>query len=412
VDRVVITGLGAVSAVGNNVSDMWQAIVDGRSGVGPITHFDATEYATQFAAQVKDFSPSPYMKSRDSRRLDLFIQFAVSAAGQAIADAGLETDSRLDRTRVGVLVGSGIGGIQSLYKQCTDVAAKGPRSIGPYFIPGAIINMAGGWIATQWGFKGPNFGLASACATGNHSIGEAAALISRGDADVVICGSSEAPICPVGIGGFNALRALSVQNDDPVGACRPFDKHRNGFVMGEGAGILVLESREHAQARGARPYAELVGYGASADAYHIVAPDPQGQGAARAIEQALQSGDIQPDQIDYINAHGTGTVLNDQIETIAIKQALGDAAYKTAISSTKPLTGHLLGAASSLEAVITVLALHHNLLPPTINLTTPDPDCDLDYVPLMARPAEVRVAMSNGFGFGGHNASVIFREPA
>jgi 3-oxoacyl-[acyl-carrier-protein] synthase II len=311
---------------------------------------------------------------------------------------------------VGVLIGSGIGGIQTLSDQCVELAAKGPRSISPFFIPAAIINMAGGWIATRWGYTGPNFGLASACATGNHSIGEAAATIRRGAADVVVCGASEAPIVPVGIGGFNALRALSTQNDDPVGACRPFDKHRNGFVMGEGAGVLILESQAHAERRGARVYAELAGYGASADAHHMVAPDPQGRGAAQAMETALRSGSIKPTEVDYINAHGTGTELNDPIETMAIKQVLGEAAYTTPISSTKPLTGHLLGAASALEAVITVLALLHNVLPPTINLTTPDPECDLDYVPLEARPAEIRVAMSNGFGFGGHNASVVFRK--
>jgi len=411
-DKIVITGLGAISAIGNSVPALWQAVVDGRSGVGPITHFDASEHATQFAAEVKDFSPSPYMTSRDARRLDRFIQYAVAAAGQAIADAGLESDPELDRSRVGVLIGSGIGGIQTISDQCLQLAAQGPRSISPYFIPSAIINMAGGWIATKWGYTGPNFGLASACATGNHSIGAAAAMLRRGAAEVVVCGASEAPIGPIGVGGFNALRALSTQNDDPVGACRPFDKHRNGFVLGEGAGILIMESQEHAERRGARIYAELAGYGASADAHHIVAPDPQGRGAAQAMATALGSGGIQPTEVDYINAHGTGTELNDPIETKAIKQVLGDAAYKTAISSTKPLTGHLLGAASALEAVITVLALWHNMLPPTINLTTPDPECDLDYVPLVARPAEIRVAMSNGFGFGGHNATVVFREPS
>jgi 3-oxoacyl-[acyl-carrier-protein] synthase II len=312
---------------------------------------------------------------------------------------------------VGVLVGSGIGGIQTISNQCAILAAKGPQGISPFFIPAAIINMAGGWIANKWGFRGPNFGLASACATGNHSIGEAAAMIRCGTANVVVCGGSEAPICPVGIGGFNALRALSTQNADPVHACRPFDKHRNGFVMGEGAGVLILESWEHAERRGARIYAELVGYGASADAHHMVAPEPEGKGAALAIERALASGGIQPKEVNYINAHGTGTALNDSTETMAIKQALGEAAYKTAISSTKPLTGHLLGAASALEAVITVLALQHNLIPPTINLSTPDPECDLDYVPHVARPSEIRVAMSNGFGFGGHNACVVFRKP-
>jgi 3-oxoacyl-[acyl-carrier-protein] synthase II len=409
-DKVVVTGLGAVSAVGNDVATMWQAIAEGRSGVGPITHFDATEYATQFAAELKDFTPSPYVSSKEARRLDPFVHYAVCAAGQAIADAGLESCDDLDLARVGVLIGSGTGGIQTISDQVIKLAAKGPRGISPFFIPSAIVNMAGGWVAAKWGFTGPNFGLVSACATGNHAIGQAAGMIRLGAADVVICGGSEAPIVPIGIGGFNALRALSTQNDDPVGANRPFDVHRNGFVMGEGAGILVLESHRHALERGASIYAELAGCGASADAHHAVAPDPEGRGAAAAMTRALQNARMHPHEVDYINAHGTGTELNDPIETMAIKQALGDAAYKTAISSTKPLTGHLLGAASALEAVITVLAMQHNLLPPTINLTTPDPDCDLDYVPLVARPADIRVAMSNGFGFGGHNASVIFRR--
>jgi 3-oxoacyl-[acyl-carrier-protein] synthase II len=390
---------------------MWKAIADGQSGVGPITHFDASEHATQFAAEVKDFSPSPYMTRKEARRLDPFLHYAASAAGQAVADAGLESCSGLDLARVGVLIGSGIGGIKTISDECANLAAKGPRSISPFFIPASIVNMAGGWVACKYGYRGPNFGLASACATGNHAIGEAAALIRRGSADVVICGGSEAPIVPVSIGGFNALRALSTQNDDPGGACRPFDKNRNGFVMGEGAGVMVLESRKHAEKRGARIYVELAGYGASADAHHFTAPQPQGRGATQAMEIALQDAGIQPLKVDYINAHGTGTELNDPIETMAIKQALGDAAYKVAISSTKAATGHLLGAASALEAVITVLAMEHDLLPPTLNLTAPDPDCDLDYVPLTSRPAEVRVAMSNGFGFGGHNATVVFRKP-
>jgi 3-oxoacyl-[acyl-carrier-protein] synthase II len=408
--QVVVTGLGAVSAIGNDTSAMWQALAEGRSGVGPITHFDASQHATQFAAEVKDFAPDTCMNSKEARRLDPFVHFAASAAQQAIADAELEAFPGLDRTRVAVLIGSGIGGIKTLSEQCAMLEAKGPRSISPFFIPAAIINMAGAWVATNWGFTGPNFGFSSACATGNHAIGEAAEMIRRGAADVVVCGGSEAPIVPVGIGGFNALRALSTFNEDPTHACRPFDLNRDGFVMGEGAGLLVLESRRHAEDRGARIYAELAGYGASADAYHAVAPEPQGRGAAQAMKVALQSAGIAPHEVDYINAHGTGTELNDPIETLAIKRALGDAAYRTAVSSTKPMTGHLLGAASALEAVITVLTMRHGLLPPTLNLTTPDPECDLDYVPLVARPAQVRVAMSNGFGFGGHNASLVFRN--
>ncbi len=408
--QVVVTGIGAVTPVGNTVPEMWDAVVNGRSGVGPITHFDTSGFATQIAAEVKDFTPAPYLTRKEARRMDPFVHFAVSAAGQAIDDSGLETYPDLDRRRVGVLIGSGIGGMQAMTDQHEALQAKGPKSISPFFIPSILVNMPGGWVALKYGYKGPNFSLTSACATGNHAIGEAAAMIRRGAVEVMICGSAEASIVSLGIGGFNAMRALSTANDDPAGACRPFDKMRTGFGMGEGAAALVRESREHAQNRGARIYAELAGYGTTGDAYHLVAPDPEGQGAASAMRLALQDAKISPQEVDYINAHGTGTQLNDPIETKAIKHTFGDAAYKVAISSTKSVTGHLLGAASAAEATITLMAMQHNVLPPTINLTTPDPDCDLDYVPLTARPAEIRVAMSNGFGFGGHNASIVLRK--
>jgi len=406
--RVVVTGIGAVAPVGHTVAETWDAVVNGRSGVGPITHFDASAFATQIAAEVKDFGPQPYMTAKEARNTDPLVHFCVAAAGQAIDDAGLKAYAELDPSRAGVLIGAGIGGVTTLLDQHKALLAKGPRGISPFFVPAIISSVPGAWVAMKHGFKGPNFSVASACATGNHAIGEAAAMIRRGAADVVVCGSAEASIVTMSIGGFNAMRALSTANDDPPGACRPFDRNRCGFVMGEGAGILILESQEHAHRRGARIYAEMAGYGATSDAYHLVAPDPDGNGAVGAMELALQDAGISPQEVDYINAHGTGTELNDPIETRAIKRAFGNAAYQVAISSTKAVTGHLLGAASAIEAVITLMAMQHNVLPPTINLTSPDPECDLDYVPLTARPAEIRVAMSNGFGFGGHNASIVF----
>ena len=405
---IVITGLGAVTPVGNTVADTWDAVVNGRSGVGPITHFDPSGFATQIAAEVKDFTPEPYLTAKEARSMDPLTHFGVAAAGQAIQDAGLDTWPELDSRRVGVLIGAGIGGVTTLLDQHKVFLKKGPRRISPFFIPAIISNMPGAWVAMKHGYKGPNLSLTSACATGNHAIGEAAHMIRRGAADVMICGSAEASIVTMSIGGFNAMRALSTANDDPPRACRPFDTSRCGFVMGEGAGVLVLESQEHAQRRGAHIYAKVAGYGATSDAYHLVAPDPEGQGAAEAVRLAIEDAGLAPQDIDYINAHGTGTELNDPIETRALKHTLGQAAYRVAISSTKAVTGHLLGAASAIEAVITLMAMSHNVLPPTINLTSPDPECDLDYVPLVARAAEIDTAMSNGFGFGGHNASIVF----
>ncbi|MBN1581590.1 MAG: beta-ketoacyl-ACP synthase II [Anaerolineae bacterium] len=406
--RIVVTGLGAITPVGNSVPEMWNAVVSGRSGVVPITHFDASEYSTRIAAQVKDFSPEPYMSRKEARRLDALLQFAVVAAGQAVNDAQIDRPE-LDRGRVGVLIGAGIGGMRTMIDAHTKLLERGPSSISPFFIPSIIANIPGGIVAQKYGLTGPNFSITSACATGNHAIGEAAEIIRRGTADVMVCGSGEAAIVELGIGGFCAMRAMTTQNDDPEHACKPFDLYRDGFVMGEGAAVLVLESLEHARRRGARIYAELTGYGTTSDAYHLVAPDPDGKGAAEAMHLALESAQLAPGAIGYINAHGTGTDLNDKIETNAIKTVFGDAAYDVAISSTKPVTGHLLGGAGAVEAVISILALVHNLIPPTINLTTPDPECDLDYVPLVARPAPLHAVMSNGFGFGGHNASVIFQ---
>lgn len=408
---VAVTGLGAVSSVGNAVPEMWDAVVNGRSGVGPITHFDTSEHQTKIAAEVRGFSPEPYLTSKEARRVDPLVHFGVAAAGQAIDDAGLEQYIDLDRSRVGVIIGAGVGGMTTMIAQYLKLCERGPRSISPFFIPSILTNMPGAIVAQKHHFTGPNFSVSSACATGNHAVGEAAEMIQRGVADVMVCGSCEAAIVALSIGGFNAMRALSTNNDDPTGACRPFDSARDGFVMGEGAGMLVLESGEHARRRGARIYAELIGYGTSSDAYHLVAPDPEGKGAEKAMRLAIESAGIRPDEIDYVNAHGTGTPLNDPIETAAIKAVLGDSAYKVAISSTKAVTGHLLGGASALEAVITVMAVHSDTIPPTANLTDPDPECDLDYVPLVARQAGVRVAMSNGFGFGGHNATTVFRKP-
>jgi len=409
-DHIVVTGVGAVTPIGNSVLETWNGIVAGCNGVGPITHFDASGFNTRIAAEVKDFTPQPYLTRREARRMDPLVHFAVSAAGQAIDDAGLDTYSDLDRARVGVLIGAGIGGMKTMMAQHKELLDKGPKSINPFFIQAILTNIPGGLVALKYHFTGPNFAISSACATGNHAIGEAAAMIRRGITDVVVCGGAEAGIVALGIGGFSAMRAMSTTNDDPTHACRPFDKMRDGFVMGEGAGVLILESLEHAQQRGARIYAEVAGYGTTGDAYHLVAPDPEGRGAAEAMRLALEDAHVSPAEVDYINAHGTGTRLNDPIETRAIKHTFGDAAYKVPVSSTKAATGHLLGGASAVEAVITLMAMKDNTLPPTLNLTTPDPECDLDYVPLVARPARVRVAMSNGFGFGGHNASILFRQ--
>ncbi|MBC7241996.1 MAG: beta-ketoacyl-ACP synthase II [Anaerolineae bacterium] len=410
--RVVITGLGAVTALGEDVRSLWEAVVAGRSGVRRIQSFDPSGLKTQVAAEVLEFDPARYMNRKDVRRLDRSIQFAVNAAGQAIEDAGLLTDS-LDRTRVGVIIGSGIGGIHSLVKSHQVLETEGPDRISPFFVPACLADMSAGYVSIQYGFGGPNMAIVTACASGNNAIGEAMRMIRLGLVDVMIAGGTEAAILPLTIAGFDQMGALACSfNDAPERACRPFDRDRAGFVLGEGAGVLVLEALEHAQARGARVYAELVGYGATSDAYHIAAPDPSAQGAIRALRLALEDAGLAPEDVDYINAHGTGTDLNDAMETTAIRQAFGPAADRLMVSSTKAVTGHLLGAAGAVEAIISCLALYHGIVPPTINLDNPDPRCDLDYVPWRARQVPLRAVVSNSFGFGGHNACLVFRHYA
>ena len=404
--RVVITGLGAVTPVGNDVPTTWEALLNGRSGVERIRRFDPSELKTQFAAEVKDFDAAQYTGRREARKLDRFTHFALAAACEAVADAGLDWAAE-DPSEIGVLVGSAVGGIISLLEQAALMEQSGPRRVSPFLIPALMMNAAAGQIAITFGLQGPNLAVATACATGSHAIGEAAAIIRRGDAQVMLAGGSEAGIVPVAIAGFNVMGALSTRNDDPQGACRPFDADRDGFVMGEGAGMMVLESLAHAQARGARIYGELLGYGATADAFHITAPAEDGKGAAMAMQRALEQTAISPTAVDYINAHGTSTRLNDASETAAIKMVFGEHAYRLAVSSTKSMTGHLLGAAGAVEAIFCLLALRDQMLPPTINYETPDPACDLDYVPNVARQAKADVAMSNSFGFGGHNAALV-----
>jgi len=406
--RVVITGMGVVSPVGTGLDTFWSALVNGVSGIRRITRFDASHYRTRIAAEVADFVPENYLDRKECRRMDRFTQFAVACAMMAVEDAGLDL-TRVDKERTGVIFGSGIGGIETLEEQARVLFTRGPDRVSPFFVPMMIGNMAAGQIAMALGFYGPNFTLVSACASSNHAIGDAFKIIQSGAADVVVTGGAEAAITPLALAGFCAMKATSTRNDEPARASRPFDAERDGFVMGEGAAVLVLESEEHARRRGARIYAEICGYGMSCDAYHITAPDPEGMGAARAMANALADAGLRPEYIDYINAHGTSTPLNDQVETVAIKRVFGDHAYRLAVSSTKSMTGHLLGAAGGLEAVASVLAIFHQVIPPTINYEFPDPECDLDYVPNKARPARVRAVLSNGFGFGGQNASLVFR---
>lgn len=409
--RVVITGLGAVSPLGLSVDALWKGLLSGQSGVRPITHFDASLFTTTISAAVPGFDPIALgINPKDARsKMDLFIQYGIVAANEAIKEAGLvATEATADR--IGVVIGSGIGGIAFIEKNNQTLLENGPRRISPFFIPGSIINLVSGHVAIHHGFKGPNLSLATACTTGTHSIGLAARLIAYGDADVMVAGGTEYATTPLGLGGFAALRALSTRNEDPTTASRPFDLNRDGFVLGDGAGVVVLESYEHAKARGATIYAELLGFGMSGDAYHMTSPCEDGSGAALAITAALKDACLVPEQIDYINAHGTSTKMNDACETLAIKRALGAHAYKVAISSTKSMTGHLLGAAGALEAIISVLAIKHNVAPPTMNLETPDPDCDLDYVPLVARSMTINTCLSNSFGFGGTNGALVFAK--
>jgi 3-oxoacyl-[acyl-carrier-protein] synthase II len=407
--RVVITGVGAVTPVGNTADEFWAALVAGRSGIGPITRFDTTGYATRIAGELKGFDPLKYIDKKDDRKFDLFLKYAVACAVMAVEDAGLKTD-RVDATRFGVLVGSGIGGIETLLDNYETLRTKGPDRVSPFFIPMIIVNMASGVISMRFGAKGPNSSVVTACASGNHAIGDATRIIERGDADVMIAGGSEAIIIPLTIAGFCQMKAMSTRNDDPKRASRPFDAERDGFVCGEGGGLVVLESLEHARKRDARIYAEVAGYGMTGDAHHMTAPDPEGDGAARAMAAAIRDASLEPSAVGYINAHGTSTPYNDKFETIAIKRVFGDHAKKLAVSSTKSMTGHLLGAAGGIEAIATAFALHHGVLPPTMNYEKPDPDCDLDYIPNQARKQDVEVALSNAFGFGGTNATLAFRK--
>lgn len=406
--RVVITGMGVVTALGQDLDTFWGNLTSGKSGVSLIENFDVSEYPTRIAAEVKDFNIENYVDRKESRRMDRFVQFAVAGALNALKDANLNVNEDTDPERVGVSVGSGIGGLNTWEEQHRILLEKGPKRVSPFFIPMMIANMASGHISMVTGAKGPNSTAVTACATGTHSIGDSFKMIQRGDADVMICGGAEATITPIGVAGFCALRAMSTRNEEPHLASRPFDTDRDGFVMGEGSGVLILESLEHAQARGARIYAEVIGYGMSGDAYHMTDPDPDG--AARCMVKAIKDAGIAPDSISYINAHGTSTPVGDKSETTAIKKALGDHAYKVAVSSTKSMTGHLLGAAGGVEAVICGLTISNSVIAPTINLVKQDPECDLDYVPNQARQAKVDIAMSNSFGFGGHNATIIMKR--
>ena len=407
--RVVVTGLGALTPIGNTAEELWTGLTQGRSGVGPITKFDASGYDTRIAGEVKNFDPLAFVDKKDARRLDPYLQYAIASSAMAVADAGLDP-ARVDGERFGVLIGSGIGGITTLLEGEKVRETKGPDRVSPFVIPMLIINMASGLVSMRFGAKGPNSSVVTACATGNHAIGDAFKIIQRNDADVMIAGGAEAIIVPLTIAGFCAMKAMSTRNDDPQRASRPFDAGRDGFVCGEGAGIVVLESLEHAIRRDARIYAEVTGYGMTSDAHHMTAPDPDGDGAARAMARAIADARIAPSDVGYINAHGTSTPYNDRFETVAIKRVFGEHAKKLAVSSTKSMTGHLLGAAGGVEAIATTLALHHGLLPPTINYETPDPECDLDYVPNQARKQDVDVALSNAFGFGGTNATLVFRK--
>jgi 3-oxoacyl-[acyl-carrier-protein] synthase II len=407
--RVVVTGLGAVTPVGNTARDFWAAVSEGRSGIGPITAFDPQRLDARIAGEVKGFDPLKYLDKKDVKKMDRFIHFAVAAGADAVDDAKLDWD-HVDPTRAGCLVGSGIGGILSILEYHKILLEKGPGRVSPFFIPAVIVNMASGQLSMRYKLKGPNSAVITACATGNHAIGDAFRLIQRGEADLMLAGGSEAMINELCVAGFCSMKALSTRNDAPERASRPFDANRDGFVCGEGSGILVLESLEHARRRGARIYAEVAGYGMTADAHHMTAPDPDGDGAYRAMGQALRDGGLAPESVGYINAHGTSTPYNDKTETLAIKRVFGEHARRIAISSTKSMIGHLLGAAGGAEAVVTVLAVHHGLLPPTVNYETPDPECDIDYVPNVARKAQVDVALSNGFGFGGTNATLAFRR--
>jgi 3-oxoacyl-[acyl-carrier-protein] synthase II len=407
--RVVVTGVGLVSPLGVGTEANWDALCAGRSGIGPITHFDAAQFACRIAGQVQGFDPLQFIEKKDVKKMDVFIQFAIAASQFAMDDARLSVTEDI-APRVGVFIASGIGGFSTIEREHKALLEGGPRKISPFFIPASIINLAAGQVSIRFGAKGPNSATCTACSASAHAIGDSYEIIRRNGADVMIAGGSEAAITPMGVGGFAAMRALSTRNDEPQRASRPFDAERDGFIMGEGSGVVILEELEFAKARGANIYAELVGYGMSADAFHITAPSEDGDGGVRVMRAALLAAGVEPSAVDYINAHGTSTPYNDKLETLAIKKCFGDHARKLAISSTKSMTGHLLGAAGGLEAGISVLAVKRQMLPPTINLDNPDPECDLDYVPHKARAATVRYALSNSFGFGGTNGALLFKR--
>jgi 3-oxoacyl-[acyl-carrier-protein] synthase II len=408
--RVVVTGLGAISPVGNNVESCWKNLLAGKSGIGPVTKFDATGYRCTIAGEVKDFDIESFMDSKEAKRLDLFCHYAVVASDEALAQAGLTEAADFDHTRAGAIISSGIGGLTTIEDQIRTLAEKGPRAVSPFSIPMMISNMASGYVAIRHHLQGPNFSIVTACASGLHSIGEAYWMIVRGDADVMVCGGTEAVVEPFSLAGFGSLKALTANNSDPEHASRPFDKTRDGFIPAEGAGVLVIESEEHAKKRGANILAEIVGYGLSADAFHITHPAENGEGVQRAIKMAFNHANRPLDALDYVNAHGTSTRLNDTTETIALKMVFGEKAKQIPVSSTKSMTGHMLGAAGGFESVICVKTILDGIVPPTMNYVTPDPDCDLDYVPNEAREVNVRLALNNNLGFGGHNASVLFAK--
>ena len=407
--RVVVTGIGLVSPLGIGTETNWEALCAGRNGIGPITRFDASQFSARIAGEVKGFDPQAFIDKKDVKKMDVFIQFAIAASQYAMDDAGLSVTEDI-ATRVGVFIASGIGGFSTIEREHKALLEGGPRRISPFFIPASIINLAAGQVSIRFSAKGPNSATCTACSASAHAIGDAFEIIRRDDADVMIAGGSEAAITPMGVGGFAAMRALSTRNDEPHRASRPFDRERDGFIMGEGAGVIILEELNFARERGAPIYAELVGYGMAADAFHITAPSEDGDGGMRVMEKAIRHAGIRPDQVDYINAHGTSTPYNDKLETLAIRRLFGDHATKLAISSTKSMTGHLLGAAGGLEAGITALAVKHQLIPPTINYQNPDPECDLDYVPNTKRAAKIDYALSNSFGFGGTNGALLFKK--
>lgn len=408
--KVVITGLGIVSPVGNTVSEAWENVIAGKSGITKITRFDASDFSSRIAGEVKNFEIAEYLSAKDARRMDIFIQYGMAAAIQAIRDAGISNVAGFNAERIGVNIGSGIGGLPMIENTDAAYHAGGPRKISPFFIPSTIINMVAGNLSIMFGYKGPNLAIVTACTTATHCIGSSARMIEHGDADIMICGGTESCVTPLAVGGFASARALSSNNDDPASASRPWDLKRDGFVLGEGAGILVLEEMEHAKKRGAKIYAELAGFGMSADAHHMTAPCEDGEGAARCMTNALSDAQMNIDELQYINAHGTSTPLGDIAETVAVKRCFGEHAKNLAVNSTKSMTGHLLGAAGGVEAIFSALAIHHQIAPPTINLDDPDPACDLDYVPNSAREMRIDAALSNSFGFGGTNGTLVFRK--